>query len=58
MIKQANITLSQIVEVKIDRRMTDAEFRDSIFTKVKKSIEEMGIDKWLDEHTVEFDTVD
>jgi 1,2-phenylacetyl-CoA epoxidase catalytic subunit len=58
MFKQANITISQVVEVHIAKRMTNEELREAIFNKVKESINHVGLNKWLDENTVEYCLID
>ena len=58
MLKQANITISQVVEVNIDKRMTNEELRETIINKVKDSIATRGLDTWLNENTVEYCVID
>jgi len=58
MLKQANITISQVVEVNIDKRMTNEELREAIIDKVKDSITTQGLDKWINDNTVEYCIID
>ena len=57
-IMKANITISQVVEVGIAKRMTNEEVREAIIAKVKTIINNEGLSKWLDENTVEYDILE